>query len=266
LIGFTLAVFSGQSSFSWEKLILVILCMVLARSAAMAYNRYADRHYDAKNPRTMQREIPAGTVSPAAALAFTIFCSVSFVVTTWFINSLCFALSPVALLVILGYSYTKRFTPLCHLVLGLGLGLAPVGAYVAVTADFNVVPVLFGAVVFFWVSGFDVIYALQDDDFDRSERLYSLPVYLGRKKALLLSRLFHTLVAALVISIYFIGSFGWLYVAGALVFISLLIFQHRLVREDDLSRVNLAFATSNGIASVAFAMFVCSDIFVNGQL
>ena len=175
------------------KLVLVILCMVFARSAAMAFNRFLDRSFDAKNPRTAIREIPAGILKANSVLWFTIICSLLFVVCCWFINRLCFYLSPVALFVVLFYSYTKRFTPLCHLVLGLGLSLAPIGAFIAVTGEFHLVPILFSLTVIFWVSGFDIIYSLQDEEFDKSQQLHSIPAWLGKKKALLVSRVLHLL-------------------------------------------------------------------------
>ncbi|PBQ30377.1 4-hydroxybenzoate octaprenyltransferase [Sphingobacteriaceae bacterium] len=262
VIGFSLAVQSGKAEFSWEKFMLVILCMLFARSAAMAFNRYIDRKFDAKNPRTAVREIPAGTIAPGSALAMVIICSTGFVVCTWLINPLCFYLSPVALLVILGYSYTKRFTPLCHLILGVGLALAPIGAYIALTEEFDLIPVLLSVVVFLWVSGFDIIYALQDDEFDKSQNLKSIPVFLGRKNALRLSEFLHLIAGCLVVAGYFSGLFGWLYVIGALGFVALLIYQHLLVKPDDLSKVTLAFGTTNGVASVVFCAFVCADIFL----
>jgi 4-hydroxybenzoate polyprenyltransferase len=261
LIGFSLAIQSGKAEFSWQKFILVILCMVFARSAAMAFNRFIDRKFDAQNPRTAVREIPAGIISPNSALSMVIFCCLAFIMCAWFINRLCFYLSPIALLVVLGYSYTKRFTPLCHLILGAGLALAPIGAYLALTEKFDLLPLLFSIVVFLWVSGFDIIYALQDDGFDKSQNLKSIPVYFGRKNALRLSEILHGLAAAVIITAYFYGAFGWLYLAGSVAFIGLLIYQHLLVKPHDLSRVNLAFGTTNGFASVIFCIFVCSDIF-----
>jgi 4-hydroxybenzoate polyprenyltransferase len=161
-VGFSLAVKATGGGLSLQKLMAVVLCMVFARSAAMAFNRYLDRRFDALNPRTATREIPAGQISPRNALLFTISSSALFIATTWAINPLCFALSFVALAVILFYSYTKRFTPLCHLVLGVGLALAPIGAYLAVTGQFAVLPLLLSGAVFCWVAGFDIIYALQD--------------------------------------------------------------------------------------------------------
>jgi 4-hydroxybenzoate polyprenyltransferase len=262
LIGFSLAIHSNEAVFNLQKFILVVFCMVFARSAAMAFNRYIDRKFDGKNPRTVIREIPAGKISPSAALAFVIISCIGFVVSAFLINRLCFYLSPVALIVVLGYSYTKRFTPLCHLILGLGLALAPIGAYIALTEKFSMLPILFSIVVFFWSSGFDIIYALQDDEFDKSQNLKSIPVYLGRKNALLLSRVFHFFAALIIVSAYFYGGFGWLYIIGAAAFIGLLIFQHTLVKPNDLSKVTLAFGTTNGIASVVFCVFVCSDIFL----
>jgi len=245
------------------KFILVILCMVFARSAAMAFNRYLDRSFDAKNPRTAIREIPSGVIRANNALLFTIVSSLLFVVCTFFINRICFFLSPVALLVVLGYSYTKRFTPLCHLILGLGLSLAPIGAYLAVTGRFDLLPVLFSLAVLFWVSGFDIIYALQDEEFDRSQKLYSIPAWLGKTKALRVSELLHVLSAICVLLAGRLGDFGWLYWTGATIFIAMLIYQHSIVKPNDLRKVNLAFMTANGIASVVFAIFVIADLFIN---
>lgn len=238
----------------------VLLCMVFARSAAMAFNRYLDRHYDAQNPRTAIREIPAGIISANSALWFTIINAALFVATTWFINTLCFLLSPVALLVILGYSYTKRFTALCHLVLGLGLSLAPIGAYLAVTGVFDLLPILFSCIVFCWVSGFDVIYALQDAQFDRSLGLYSIPAIFGEVKALRISRLLHIMVIVFLAASYMLGNWGIWYFTGMLFFAVMLLLQHRLVAPNDLSKVNLAFFTTNGMASVVFAMLVIIDL------
>jgi len=242
--------------------LLVICCMVFARSAAMSFNRWLDAHFDALNPRTAIREIPAGIISKDHALRFVIVNCVAFVVCTWFINPLCFYLSFVALAVVLGYSYTKRFTPLCHLVLGLGLSLAPIGAYLAVTGHFDFLPLLFSFTVIFWVSGFDIIYALQDEEFDRAQQLYSMPSRLGKAKALHVSEFLHLLSTACVVTAGIYGGFGWWYWAGVAAFIGMLIYQHSIVKPNDLSRVNLAFMTANGIASVIFALFVVTDLLV----
>ena len=253
------ALSNGEIGF---RLLMVVVCMVLARSAAMAFNRYLDRHFDAKNPRTAIREIPAGIISANSALIFTIGCSVLFIVACFFINPICFYLSPVALLVVLGYSYTKRFTPLCHLILGLGLSLAPIGAYLAVTGHFDLLPVIFSFTVIFWVSGFDIIYALQDTDFDRSQKLYSIPAAMGNERALMTSRLLHLLSFLCVVIAGLSGYFGLLYWIGVLIFGGMLVYQHSLVKPNDLRRVNLAFMTANGIASVVFATFVITDMFI----
>jgi 4-hydroxybenzoate polyprenyltransferase len=246
----------------WELLILVVLCMVFARSAAMAFNRWLDAEFDAKNPRTAVREIPAGVITKKNAMLFVVMSCLAFLATTYFINALCLVLAPVALFVILFYSYTKRFTSLCHIVLGLGLSLAPIGAYIAVTGQFSLVPVLFSISVMCWVGGFDIIYALQDIDFDKANNLRSIPSWLGMKRSLRVSEYLHILSFAAIALAGVIGHFSWLYWCGAAIFAYFLIYQHRLVKPTDLSKVNRAFFTSNGIASVVFSLFVLMDIFV----
>ncbi len=262
LIGFFLAVQFTSAVFEWHLLLKVVLCMVFARNAAMAFNRFIDRNIDQKNPRTAIREIPAGIIKANAALWFVILNSIAFVVTTYFINPLCLALSPVALAVVLGYSITKRFTALCHLILGLGLSLAPIGAYLAVTGEFHIVPLLFSFSVLFWVGGFDIIYALQDEDFDRENDLFSIPVWLGKPKALNLSNVLHAITAGLLFSAGHIGDFHWLYWIGFAIFNGLLFYQHTLVKPNDLSKIDLAFFTTNGVASVLFALFVIADLYL----
>jgi len=244
------------------KLVLVVICMITARSAAMAFNRYLDRSFDAKNPRTAIREIPKGIISANSALRFVILSSIIFILSTYFINSICFYLSPVALFVILFYSYTKRFTALCHLVLGVGLSLAPIGAYLAVTGKFDLLPLLFSFAVIFWVSGFDIIYALQDEAFDKDNQLHSIPAALGKAKALRVSEILHIVSAACVIYAGYYGHFHWLYWVGIAVFIGMLLYQHSIVKPNDLSKVNIAFMTANGIASVVFAVLVIADLFI----
>jgi len=271
MIGFFLGIFGTKlihegnepvTGFLFIRFVLVIICMVSARSAAMAFNRYLDRNFDARNPRTAIREIPRGIIAPGNALRFVIICCIIFMTTCWFINPLCFYLSPVALFVILFYSYTKRFTPLCHLVLGIGLSLAPIGAFLAVTGRFELLPLLFSGAVICWVSGFDIIYAMQDVDFDKSENLFSIPAAVGKKNALWISSLLHVISAAFVIGAGFAGGFGAWYWIGMLLFGGMLIYQHLIVKPNDLSRVNLAFMTANGIASVVFSLFVITDIFI----
>lgn len=276
IIGFVLGysdLESTQPFWSWHwsvngsspavKLLLVVLCMVFARSAAMAFNRYLDRHFDALNPRTAIREIPAGLLKAESVLAFTIISSLLFVLACLFINPLCLYLSPVALAVVLCYSYTKRFTALCHLVLGLGLSLAPIGAYLAVTGQFSWIPVLFSLTVIGWVSGFDIIYSLQDEEFDKLQQLNSIPAALGKKSALRVSEILHFGSALFVIMAGYWGQFGWLYWMGLVLFCGMLVYQHLIVKPNDLRRVNLAFMTANGIASVVFAVFVVADRLLN---
>jgi len=265
LTGFCIAVVGQETGIPWPKLGLVVLCMVFARNAAMGFNRYLDRDIDAANPRTSSREIPAGIISPKAAFLFVAMNSLAFIGTSWFLNPLCFYLSPVALAVVLGYSYTKRFTWLCHVVLGLGLALAPVGAYLAVTGAFAWIPVLYGLAVMLWTAGFDVIYALQDEDFDKSKRLYSMPAFFGKSRALRISEVLHLSTAGLMVLAGWLlhRSFpgaGWLAWIGTGIFLVLLVYQHLLVKPDDLSRVNLAFGTTNGIASVIFGVLTIVDL------
>jgi 4-hydroxybenzoate polyprenyltransferase len=263
LIGFSLGVSEDEYDFSIRVLLLILLCMVFARNAAMGFNRLADSKFDSLNPRTSGREIPAGIINKNSASIFVAVNAILFVLTTLFINRLTFFLSPIALLVILGYSLTKRFTSLCHIILGIGLSLAPIGAYISVTGKFNIIPLIYSFIVLTWVSGFDIIYALQDDEFDRSNELHSLPAFAGRKKALAISVLLHIITFILVLIAGFIGNAGIIFWTGAGIFTSLLIYQHRIVKHDDLSRVNLAFGTVNGIASILFAIFVISDIFLS---
>jgi 4-hydroxybenzoate polyprenyltransferase len=258
-IGFFLAVTTTTHTFEWPKLVMMVLCMVFARNSAMAFNRYLDRNIDAKNPRTKVRDIPAGRITATSALTFTIANCLLFIATTYFINPLCFYLSPVALLVVLGYSATKRFTALCHLVLGLGLSLAPIGAYLVVTGEFDKLPIFFSLAVLCWVSGFDIIYALQDEDFDRAENLHSIPAYLGKVNALRLSAFLHVLSAIFIALPVFYTQVGLLYYVGILFFCIMLTYQHLLVKPHDLSRVNFAFMTTNGIASVVFASLFLLD-------
>ena len=261
LIGFFLA--AKSYDFEWITLLYVVLCMVFARSAAMAFNRYIDRDIDKANPRTVNvREIPSGRITPNQALIFVTINSLLFILTTYLINPICFTLSPIALIIILGYSYTKRFTALCHLILGLGLALAPIGSYLAVSGKFAVIPILFSVVVLFWVSGFDIIYSLQDEEFDKTQKLHSIPVLLGKKNALDLAKLLHFLTFATLSIAGSLGDFGLYYWLGFWIFSGLLIYQHTLVRHNDLSKVNLAFFTANGIASVIFGTCVTFDLYL----
>jgi 4-hydroxybenzoate polyprenyltransferase len=260
LIGFTLGTTIDENSFSLKLMILVLLCMVFARNAAMGFNRYADRKFDALNPRTATREIPSGKINIRSAGIFVIINALLFIITAGFINRLTLFLSPVALLIILGYSLTKRITSLCHFILGLGLSLAPTGAYISVTGRFDVLPVIYSLIVLTWVSGFDIIYALQDDQFDREHRLYSIPSMAGRRNSIIISSGVHLITFMLVITAGISGESEFLFWIGAAIFSVLLLYQHLIVKPSDISRVNLAFATTNGIASITFALFVIADL------
>lgn len=260
LVGFFYGVVS-VGEMDWRLLVAVLLCMVFARNAAMGFNRYVDRRYDAANVRTAAREIPRGVISPTSALIFVIINALLFIATTWLINPLTLYLSPVALAVTLGYSLTKRFTSLCHLILGLGLAIAPTGAYIAVTGQFAPVPILLSILVLTWVSGFDIIYALQDEEFDRGAGLYSIPTALGARGALMVSIGLHVVTTAAVIWIGLL-LYSALYWVGAAAFVGLLVYQHTIVSASDLSRVGLAFGTTNGVASFVFALITIISLYV----
>ena len=255
-LGFFLAIRLNNLDFDYLKLIYIALAMVFARNAAMGFNRYLDRDIDKINERTKDREVASGVISERNAVLFVVINSILFMGISWLINNLAFYLSPVALAVVLGYSYTKRYTALCHLVLGLGLALAPIGAYISVTGAFNnVIPIIFSFVVLFWTAGFDIIYALQDEEFDKEHNLHSIPSMMGKVKALKLSEAFHIVSAILIFTAGYLLNTGFWYWIAAGIFTGLLYNQHRMVKPDDLSKVNLAFFTTNGIASLLFAFF-----------
>jgi len=258
-VGFLMA--SEQTnSFEWKILLLIILDMIFARNAAMGFNRYLDRDIDKKNIRTKQREIPSGKISPTMGLLFVIVNIILFMITTFFINTIVFYLSPLAILIILGYSYFKRFSASAHFILGLGLSLAPLGAFLCVLPEFSLLSLLLAFTVLFWVAGFDIIYALQDIDFDKKMKLKSLPVLLGKTKSLWLSFFLHLLSFILLIIIgLFRDTTGIFYWIGTGIFSSLLFYQHLIVKANDLSRINIAFFTTNGVASVIFMIFYFID-------
>lgn len=260
IIGFFLA-FESYKPSVWV-FIYVVLSMIFARNAAMGFNRYLDSEIDKKNPRTAKREVPAGVISGKNALIFVVINSILFIATTALINTLVLLLSPIALFVVLFYSYTKRFTPLCHFVLGVGLALAPIGAYLAVSSVFAWVPLMFSFTVLLWVSGFDIIYAMQDYEFDSKENLKSIPVLLGKKWSLILSTILHIISAGLVVAVGFMFDFHWAYWIGAGIFVALLFYQHTLVKVNDLSRVNLAFFTTNGVGSLIFGIITVVAILI----
>ena len=260
LVGVVLA--SYVKGVTVGAILWVALAFASARFAAMAFNRIVDRRLDALNPRTASREIPAGLVTVRGATAGVVVASALFVVSAWRLNPLCLALSPLALAWVLGYSYTKRFTRWAHLVLGLGLGIAPVGGYLAVTGAWSdpwwMLPVL-AAAVMTWVAGFDVLYALQDIAFDRDTGLHSIPAALGEHHALTVARALHAGTVAALAAVGSAVGAGPLYWAGVVVVAGLLLFEHSLVRADDLSRLDAAFFTMNGIISVTFFGFVLAE-------
>ena len=261
VIGFFLAYRELPQNVDVWLFVLVMLCMVFARNAAMSFNRLVDRRFDAANPRTQNREIPRGIITSRATAMFVVVNALLFITTTYFINRMVFFLSPIALAIVLLYSYTKRFTMFCHFVLGLGLALAPIGAYLSVTSRFELLPLLYSVIVLFWVSGFDIMYALQDEDFDKKENLKSLPAALGVKRSLMVANLLHFVAGATVVLIGVISSSDAWYWVGSALFIALLIYQHIIVKPTDISRVNLAFATTNGLASIIYATFNVISIF-----
>lgn len=267
LIGFTYAAYvSGADAYSlgqWAVLLVqVLLCMVFARNTAMGFNRWADRRIDSENPRTASREIPAGKISPRKALAFVIVNAVLFVATAATINKLTAWLSPVALFVITFYSYCKRFTSLAHLVLGLSLGIAPVGAYIAVTGKFALEPCILALLVMTWCGGFDIIYALQDADFDRQRGLHSIPSKFTAKTALGISIGLHVVsVAALTWFVTYLPQHWFLWI-GCAVFVGLLLLEHILVTPSRQKNIGIAFGTLNGLASLTLAVFVIADLLI----
>jgi 4-hydroxybenzoate polyprenyltransferase len=236
----------------WRIIGFVVLAVLLARTAAMSFNRWADADLDAENPRTCRRATPMGILSRSSLAVATLLCSLGFLLTCAFINRLALLLSPIVLAVILGYSYTKRFTPLSHLVLGAALGLSPLGAWIAVREEIALLPALLGFAVLLWTAGFDIIYACQDLDFDRRRGLHSIPVHLGITKALYVSRALHLVMVLLLAIVGYLGELGIVYAAAVLAVAVLIGYEHSLVKPGDLSRVNVAFFTLNGLVSMVF--------------
>lgn len=261
-IGFFSAIKLDYYSFDWQVLIFVILCMVFARNSAMAFNRFVDSKIDKENPRTSNREIPANKISKKNALLFTILNSVLFLISSAFINTTTLILAPVALAVVLLYSYTKRFTFLAHIFLGLGLAIAPAGAYLAVSETLNLKIILISTVVLLWTAGFDIIYSLQDEEFDRENKLFSIPSKFGRKKSLIISAVIHLICLGILVYWSLLQDGNYLLWIGIGVFAVLLVYQHTIVKTNDISKVNLAFGTTNGIASVCLAVFTILSFYL----
>ena len=259
------ALAAAASGISVEQIGWIVLAMVAARSAAMGFNRLVDREIDAANPRTAKREMPAGVLSPLAVWPFVILSALGLVFAAWKLNPLCLELSPVALFVVGGYSFTKRFTWGSHLVLGLGLGLAPLGAWIAVAGQFNPAPVLLGLAVMSWVAGFDILYSCQDHEYDKGVGLHSIPVRFGLVGALRLARILHVMTIVFMLCVGTVAGLRWIYFAGVGAITLLLCWEHRLVRPDDLTKVNTAFMTANSIISVAYFAFTLTDLLLLGD-
>lgn len=262
IIGFFMAIKDDATSFRWQIFVLVLVCMIFARNSAMSFNRYVDRIIDKQNPRTSKREIPAKIISPKSALTFTIINSILFILAASLINKTTFILSPIALFILLAYSYTKRFTFLSHMILGLALAIAPSGAYIAVSGKLDLSIIFLSLTVLLWTAGFDILYSLQDEEFDKSHNLFSIPATFGRKKSLIISTAIH-LFAFISLAIWAItmkaGVFQWI---GVATFTTLLIYQHLIVKPNDISKINLAFGTTNGIASTLLAIFTLASLFM----
>jgi len=249
----------------WRVLLWIVIAMVGARSAAMAFNRLVDSDIDGRNPRTRGRHLPAGLLSRNFCIGFTIASSLVFLFAAWELNTLCFRLAPLALAVVMVYSYTKRFTHFSHVVLGFALGIAPAAAWIAVLGSLDPRILWLTAAVMFWTAGFDVIYSCQDFEFDTESELFSIPRALGIGKALMVARLFHILMIFSLLMLVYQLQLGSLALAGVAAVTALLIYEHTLVKATDLSRVNAAFFTMNGWVSVLFFVFWAADIFIHNQ-
>ncbi|BCA78373.1 UbiA-like polyprenyltransferase [Desulfuromonas sp. AOP6] len=262
LMGVILASLASGALPTFMQIVWICLAMVGARSGAMGLNRIIDATIDAKNPRTAQRHIPAGKVSMPEAWGFVLASFALLLFSAWMLNPLCLKLSPLALFFLALYSYCKRFTPLAHIVLGICLAAAPIGAWIALRGDVSWQVLVLGLAVLFWVAGFDILYALQDLDFDREQGLHSIPSRLGVERSLLLSRAFHAVMVFLLALLLSVPGLGWIYLLGVLVVTGLLVYEHLLVKADDLSRLDAAFFNMNGYISVTIFAFTLLDSLV----
>jgi 4-hydroxybenzoate polyprenyltransferase len=257
---FTGALLAARGVPPWSTILWITVAMVGARSAAMGFNRWADRFFDAENPRTNVRALPKGLVTPAQVILFTVVSSVLLVYAAYRLNTLSFVLSPIALAIVFFYSYTKRFTFLSHAFLGFAISLAPIGAWIAVTGRLEAPALVLGAAVLFWLLGFDVLYALQDMEFDRKAGLHSIPQRFGIGRALWISRIAHAVTMAALFWLYALLSLGWSFLAGVIIALCLIIYEHTLVKEHDLSKLNMAFFNMNGYLSVTIFVFTLLDV------
>ncbi len=264
LLSAVIAWHQSDSVFRWRDLAGILVCMVTARSAAMAFNRLVDRDVDGDNPRTAKRHIPAGLLSVKAVTLFTLVMSLSFIAATalFLPKQLPLYLSAPVLLFLLGYSLAKRWTSFCHYWLSAALMMSPVAAWIAVRDEFALVPTLLAGVIFFWVGGFDIIYACQDADFDRQRRLHSIPARLGVKSALRIAFLSHCVTIVMLVLLWWLAALGPLFLVGVVAVSGLLLYEHSLVRPDDLNRVNIAFFNINAIISFGILVLGCLDVWV----
>jgi 4-hydroxybenzoate polyprenyltransferase len=257
---FTGALLAANGLPSWSTLLWITVAMFGARSAAMGFNRWADRKFDAENPRTKERALPRGLVTPFQVVLFTAVSSAVLIFAAYMLNPLSFYLSPVALATVFFYSYTKRFTFLSHAFLGLAICLAPIGSWIAVSGKIASPALVLGGAVLFWLLGFDILYALQDIEFDQKAGLHSIPQRFGIRRALWISRTAHAITMAALFWLSSLLSLGWYYLAGVFIALCLIIYEHSLVKEDDLSRLDLAFFNMNGYISVTIFVFTFLDV------
>jgi len=257
---FTGALMAARGLPAWGKVFWITIAMVGARSAAMGFNRLVDRHFDAENPRTSVRALPQGLVSPLQVIAFSLVSSLLLIYAAYRLNPLCFLLSPLALSIVFFYSYTKRFTFLAHAFLGLAIAGAPLGAWIAVTGRFEAPAIVLGVAVLFWLLGFDVLYALQDIDFDRKAGLHSIPQRFGVARALWISRFSHAVTMAALFWLAALRHLGWWYLAGVIIALGLILYEHTLVKEGDLAKLDMAFFNMNGYISVTVFLFTLLDV------
>jgi 4-hydroxybenzoate polyprenyltransferase len=248
-----------KNEFQIEPLLWIIVAMIGARTAAMGFNRIVDAKIDKENPRTANREIPAGVISKTMASIYVLLFSALFIFAAYKLNHLCFYLSPVALIVVLGYSFMKRVSSLAHIVLGIGLSLAPIGAFLAIHGKFELAPVILGFAVMFWVAGFDIVYAGQDADYDKEVGLFSIPSRFGLRKALLIAKVFHFFAFLLLLAVGQIFGFGIIYFFGIFIIAAILIYEHRLVTVNDYSKIGMAFLNLNAVISMIYFLSVLLD-------
>jgi 4-hydroxybenzoate polyprenyltransferase len=254
------AILSARGIPSLDKIFWILIAMIGARSAAMFLNRLIDWRIDALNPRTKDRAIPKGLITPVQTVILIIASFAIFFIAAYMLNELCFKLAPIAMGILILYSYTKRFTWLSHFVLGIALSMAPIGAWIAVKGEFEIPAFILGVAVVFWLSGFDILYALQDIEFDKKMGLYSIPRFLGIKKSLWVSRGFHFLMVVFLLSLYSVIGLGRFYLIGIIAASGILIYEHSLIREDDLSKINIAFFNANAYVSLCIFMFTLIDV------